>query len=61
MYIDDRNFWYNDKRVFYLCDGGKCKNCSNECNHTADIDHAKNFNKEIGVYVEKEEQNHYDK
>lgn len=23
--------------------------------------HAKNFNKEIGVYVEKGEQNHYDK
>lgn len=26
-----------------------------------DVDHAKNFNKEFGVYVEKEEQNHYGK
>ena len=22
VYIDDRNFWYNDKKVLYLCDGG---------------------------------------
>lgn len=55
MYIDDRSFWYNDKRVFYLCDGEKCENCSNECSHTTDVDHSKNFNKEFGVYVEKEE------
>lgn len=61
MYIDDRSFWYNDKRVLYLCEGGQCKNCSNECNHTTDIEHAKNFNKEFGVYVEKEEQYHYGK
>ena len=57
MYIDDRNFWYDDKspkKILYLCDGGHCETCSNECNHTTDIDHAKNFNKEFGVYVEKE-------
>lgn len=57
MYIDDRNFWYDDKspkKILYLCDGGQCETCSNECNHTTDIDHAKNFNKEFGVYVEKE-------
>lgn len=55
--IDDRNFWYDDKspkKILYLCDGGQCETCSNECNHTTDIDHAKNFNKEFGVYVEKE-------
>lgn len=55
VYIDDRNFWYNDKKVLYLCDGGQCEICSNECNHTTDIDHAKNFNKKFGLYVEKEE------
>lgn len=57
MYIDDRNFWYDDKspkKILYLCDGGQCETCSNKCNHTTDIDHAKNFNKEFGVYVEKE-------
>lgn len=57
MYIDDRNFRYDNKspdKVLYLCDGGQCETCSNECNHTTDIDHAKNFNKEFGVYVEKE-------
>lgn len=54
VYIDDRNFWYNDKKVLYLCDGGQCEICSNECNHTTDIDHAKNFNKKFGLYVEKE-------
>lgn len=56
MYIDDRNFWYDDKspkKILYLCDGGQCETCSNECNHTTDIDHAKNFNKEFGVYVER--------
>lgn len=42
------------KKILYLCDGGQCETCSNECNHTTDIDHAKNFNKEFGVYVEKE-------
>lgn len=26
VYIDDRNFWYNDKKVLYLCDGGQCEN-----------------------------------
>lgn len=61
MYIDDRNFWYNDKKVLYLCDEGMCKNCSVECKYTSDIDYAKNFNKEFDVYVEKEEHNHYDK
>lgn len=61
MYIDDRNFWHNDKKILYLCDSGQCKNCSNECKHTTDINHAKNFNKKFGVYVEKEEQNHHGK
>ena len=57
MYIDDRNFRYDNKspdKVLYFCDGGQCETCSNECNHTTDIDHAKNFNKEFSVYVEKE-------
>lgn len=57
MYIDDCNFWCDDKllkKVLYLCDGKQCKKCSNECKHTTDIGHAKNFNNEFGVYVEKE-------
>lgn len=57
MYIDDRNFWYDDKspkKVLYLCDEEQCEKCSIECKHTTDIDHARNFNKEYGIYVEKE-------
>ncbi len=55
MYIDDRKFWCNDKKVLYLCDEEQCGKCSNECKYTTDINHAKNFNKEYDVYVEKEE------
>lgn len=56
-YIDDRNFWYDDKspkKVLYICDEKKCANCSDECIYTSDIDHAKNFNKEYGVYIEED-------
>lgn len=57
MYIDDRNFWYDDKspkKVLYVCDEKKCENCSEECMYTSDIDYAKNFNKEYGVYIEED-------
>lgn len=57
MYIDDRNFWYDDKspkKILYVCDGEKCENCSEECMYTSDIDHAKNFNKEYGIYIEED-------
>ena len=62
MYIDDRNFWYDDKsprKVLYLCDEKQHEKCSVECKYTTNIDHAKNFNRVFGVYVEKEEQNLY--
>ena len=26
--------------------------CSEECSYTSSIDHAKNFNKEYGIYIE---------
>jgi len=33
-----------DPKIFYLCDGEKCKNCSSDiCKHTGDMTHAKNF------------------
>lgn len=57
------HFGSDTRKIFanIYIDGGQCKKCSNECSHTTDVDHAKNFNKEFGVYVEKEEQNHYGK
>ena len=45
---------WQDKRQSSGSSGRQCETCSNECNYTTDIDHAKNFNKEFGVYVEKE-------
>ena len=30
-------------QVLYICDRMKCEHCSNECRHTTDIKHAKNF------------------
>lgn len=54
-YIDDRNIWDRGKYIAYLCDGGKCRNCDpehNECHHTFDIRHAKNFKKIAPNYYE---------
>lgn len=31
---------------FYICDRKACNQCSDECRHTTDITHAKNFSKE---------------
>lgn len=28
--------------ILYLCDGKRCEKCSENCNHTSDISHAKN-------------------
>ncbi|MDO4557305.1 MAG: hypothetical protein Q4B70_19500 [Lachnospiraceae bacterium] len=55
-YIDDRNFYFEDKlskKVLYLCDREKCKDCSDDCKHTTDVWHAKNFSKEFYTHVEK--------
>lgn len=39
--------------VLYECDGLACsKPCSEECYHTSDITHAKNFNYEDGLWIE---------
>lgn len=39
--------------IRYNCDGQKCKKCSNECRHTTDITHAKNFDYIDDYYTEK--------
>ena len=31
-----------DFEVLYICDRKACENCSEECRHTSDIDHAVN-------------------
>jgi hypothetical protein len=46
----------SDNKVVYLCDGDKCNVCDMElCEHTTDIEHAKNFSKYCsGVWCEEE-------
>ncbi len=49
--------------VFYICDRRACQTCSDDCMHTSDITHAKNFRKpessininDADAYFEKEE------
>lgn len=43
-------------KIFYYCDRCKCDNCNNiDCEHTSDITHARNFEKdENGNYFEGE-------
>ena len=57
MCIDDCNFWYDgksSKKVLYVCDRKQCDKCSEECSYTSNIDHAKNFDKEYGIYIEED-------
>ena len=54
-YIDDRNVGDMSKVIAYLCDRTRCRNCDpehNECCHTFDICHAKNFKKIAPNYYE---------
>lgn len=48
--------------VLYLCDRKACDNCSYPlCNHTTDISHAVNFEKNLGGgYWEKEKRDLHD-
>lgn len=41
-------------KVLYECDGRACHDkCNLECHHTTDITHAKNFECESGIWVER--------
>lgn len=54
-YIDDRNSGMGKTFIAYSCDGNKCENCNielNECAHTFDIRHARNFKKVGSNYYE---------
>lgn len=31
------------RKIYYLCDRIACENCREECEHTENIEHAKNF------------------
>ena len=39
--------------VIYICDRNQCANCSPYCFHTTELDHALNFEKVQGGYVER--------
>ena len=42
-------------KIAYICDGKACVECTNdECKHTTNIDHAKNFKCDDGKYIEVE-------
>lgn len=45
----------NERRILYICDRRKCNNCSMECTHTTDIEHAVNFKNIDGYYTEESE------
>ena len=45
----------NKRRILYICDRRKCSNCSMECTHTTDIEHAVNFKNIDGYYMEESE------
>lgn len=45
----------NERRILYICDRRKCNNCSMECRHTTDIEHAVNFKNIDGYYTEESE------
>ena len=45
----------NERRIRYICDRRKCNNCSMECAHTTDIEHAVNFKNIDGYYTEESE------
>lgn len=43
-------------KIVYLCDRRACKECNSEselCNHTSNIEHARNFKKIADTYFEK--------
>lgn len=42
------------ERVLYICDREKCDKCFSNCDHTTDINHAANFKKIDGIYIEQE-------
>ena len=45
----------NERRILYICDRRKCNNCSMECTHTTDIEHAVNFKNIDDYYMEESE------
>ena len=45
----------HEQAILYLCDGKKCEQCDPDfCSHTTDINHAKNFIKSWGDFIEVE-------
>ena len=38
--------------ILYVCDRRACASCSPCCEHTKDLNHAKNFTKEFDYYIE---------
>lgn len=56
MFIPEKKYVFEEKEIFYLCDGTGCENgCCIECKHTSDINHAKNFRKIPGGHEYYEE------
>lgn len=53
----ERELWAGgmnkETKIFYLCDRKACRLCSGEnCDHTKNIEHARNFKNKHGIYVE---------
>ena len=43
----------NQAKILFVCDKRKCGSCRKDCDYTADIKHAKNFELSGGVYIER--------
>ncbi len=41
-------------KALYLCDREQCEKCRDDCEHTTDINHSKNFKRIADMYVEQE-------
>lgn len=53
----EREHGAGNETIFYLCDRGKCEDCSGaDCKHTTDIMYAKNFEPHgSGFFIETEQ------
>lgn len=50
--MDNHKEFEKAVQTFYLCDRRACDDCNPNCNHTSNVEHAKNFNNENGMYFE---------
>lgn len=53
LYKEELTEYPEKGQILYECDRRACSECNLECHHTTDITHAKNFEYENGILVER--------